>query len=459
MFKKEIYCNRRNQLKSLLQSGVILLIGNKEVPFNGPDNPYPFRQDSTFLYYAGIDRPGLALVIDLDTGEEILFGEEKTEEQVIWSGNSLSIGELADRSGIKQSKSYSDLAGIVQKMEKSNRKCHLLAPYQAEVKLELMHLFDFKPDQISGKVSMELTKAVIQQRLIKDEFEIREMESAANIAHKMHTTAMIMAMPGAVERDIKGVIEGIASSMGGTVSFQPIVSIRGEILHNNRCLNTLEKGKMLVIDAGAESAMHYASDITRSIPVGRSFSRMQKNIYEIVLKANQQAIEQAGPGVSFLNLHQMASLTICRGLKELGLMKGNEQEAVAAGAHALFFPHGLGHLLGLDIHDMDALGEDLVGYGEEQPRSEQFGLKNLRLARKLRPGFTVTIEPGIYFIPSLIDSWKKEKRFDSFINYEQVVHYEGLGGIRIEDNILITENGSRTLGKPIPKTINEIESY
>ncbi len=459
MFKREIYCNRRDQLKNQIKSGVVLLFGNKELPFNGPDNPYKFRQDSTFLYYTGLDRPNLSLVMDLDSGEDILFGEELTEDQIIWSGNSLSINELAAKSGVEKTKYYSELTDSVQKMEKLNRRFHFLTPYQAEITLELMQLFDNYPNQISKQSSMELIKAVVRQRSIKDEYEIKEMDTAAGIAYKMHTTAMIMAMPGAHERDIKGVMEGIASSMGGTISFQPIVSVKGEILHNNRYLNTLEKGKMLVIDAGAESSMHYASDITRSIPVGRTFSRLQKNIYEIVLKANQEAIEQAKPGVSFLDLHQKVSLTICMGLKELGLMKGNEQEAVTAGAHALFFPHGLGHLLGLDTHDMEALGEDYVGYEEEQQRSEQFGLKNLRLARKLKPGFTITIEPGIYFIPGLIDRWRKEKRFDSFINYEQVNNFEGLGGIRIEDNILITENGNRILGKPIPKTIKEIESY
>lgn len=459
MFKTEIYQQRRHQLKQKLSSGLVLLVGNRNSPFDGPNNFYQFRQDSSFLYFTGIDTPDLAMIIDLDQGKEWLFGIDKGVDDAFWHGLTPTIRDFADKSGIEHTDEYQNLYNHIQKAQDSKRTIHYLPPYQSQVVLELQRLLEIKAEVLGAGASEELIKAIVSLRSIKDEMEIKEMEQAVNISYKMHSTAMIMTMPGAFEQEIKGVIEGIASSMGGTLCFRPTLSMRGDILHNPRYSNTLEKGRFVVIDAGAEAPSHYASDITRTIPVGRTFSRMQRNIYDIVLKANLEVIDSIKPGVPFVDLHKKAALVITRELKELGLMKGNPEDAVENGAHALFFPHGLGHMIGLDTHDMEDLGEDYVGYSEDYQRSQQFGLSALRLARPLEEGFTVTVEPGIYFISALIDRWKTQKQFDQFINYDQVEHYQSIGGVRIEDDVLVTETGSRVLGKPIPKTIKEIESF
>ena len=305
---------------------------------------------------------------------------------------------------------------------------------------------------------MVLVRSIIDLRSVKDEHEVAEIEKAVDIAYEMHTTAMRMAVPGRVEREIAGAMEGISLAQGGPVSFPIILSINGETLHNHYHGNVLELGRMMVADAGAETTMHYSSDITRTVPVGGKFSARQKEIYEIVLAANMEAIGATRPGISNRELHLMAARVIATGLKGLGLMKGNVEDAVREGAHAMFFPHGLGHMMGLDVHDMEGLGENYVGYDDEIKRSQQFGTAFLRLGRKHQPGFVFTIEPGIYFIPALIDQWKKEGKFRDFIDYEKVEAYKGFGGIRIEDDVLVTETGYRVLGKPIPKTVSEIES-
>jgi Xaa-Pro aminopeptidase len=293
---------------------------------------------------------------------------------------------------------------------------------------------------------------------VKDDHEIAEIEKAVDVAGIMHTTAMKMAYPGNFEYELSGAIEGIALAHGGQVSFPVILSMDGQILHNHTHDNELKEGRMIICDAGAETAMCYASDITRTTPVGGSFSTLQKEIYNIVLEANTRTIEASVPGKSYREIHLMAATIIASGLKELGIMKGDVEEAVAAGAHALFFPHGLGHMMGLDVHDMEGLGEDYVGYTEQIRRSDQFGLAYLRMGRELEPGFVMTNEPGCYFIPALIDKWKAEHQFEQFINYNRLEPYRGFGGIRIEDDVLITDSGYRVLGTPIPKTVQEVES-
>jgi len=302
-----------------------------------------------------------------------------------------------------------------------------------------------------------MIKGIVALRSIKDKFEIVEIEKAVDIAYEMHTTSMRMAMPGVVDREIAGTIEGISLGLGGPVSFPVILSIHGETLHNHYHGNVLKEGRMMVTDAGAETTMHYASDITRTVPVGGKFNQRQKEIYEIVLDANMKTIEATKPGITNKELHLMAAKVIASGLKDLGLMKGDIDAAVAAGAHAMFFPHGLGHMMGLDVHDMEGLGENYVGYDDEVKRSDQFGTAFLRLGRRHQPGFVFTIEPGIYFIPALIDQWKNEKKFTEFINFDKVEPYKDFGGIRIEDDILVTEDGYRVLGTPIPKTVSDIE--
>ncbi|MCB0805850.1 MAG: aminopeptidase P family protein [Bacteroidales bacterium] len=457
MFDAKVYSNRRNQLKSELKSGLILFLGNPEAPYNYPANTYHFRQDSNFLYYFGLDMPDLAGWIDVDADKDYIFGNDVDLDDIIWMGPQPKMADLAAKAGIMNTAPLKNLAEAVEKAKSSGRKIHFVPPYRGETYIELANLLEINVAQVRNNVSENLIKAIVKQRSVKDELEIKEIEKAVEIAWEMHTTAMRMAMPGRIEREIAGTIEGISLAKGGPVSFPIILSIHGETLHNHYHGNELKEGRMMVADAGAETTMHYASDITRTVPVGGKFNQRQKDIYEIVLEANMKAIEATKPGVSNLDLHLLAARVIVNGLKNIGLMKGDTEAAVQAGAHAMFFPHGLGHMMGLDVHDMEGLGENYVGYDEEIKRSSQFGTAFLRLGRKHQPGFVFTIEPGIYFIPALIDLWRKENKFTDFINYNKVETFRDFGGIRIEDDILVTVNGHKVLGKPIPKTVKEVE--
>ncbi len=457
MFNPELYSTRREKLRKLMNSGLLLFPGNNEAAFNYPSNTYNFRQDSSFLYFFGLDHPGFAGIIDVDNGEDYFFGDDITMDDIIWMGPQPSMKGRAAKVGITNVLPYIKLSEMIQEAIDKNRKIHFLPPYRGEQYIQLAELLGKKTGEIKDMASVELIKSVIKLRSVKGEEEVKEIEFALNIAYNMHTTAMKIAMPGIVEREIAGKIEGIALCEGLGVSFPVILSINGQTLHNHYHGNTLVKERMMVTDAGAESLLHYASDITRTVPVGGKFSRRQKDIYEIVLAANMKAIESVKPGITNKELHIMACETIASGLKDLGLMKGDVKEAVTRGAHALFMPHGLGHMMGLDVHDMEGLGEDYVGYDDQVKRSDQFGLAFLRLGRKLEPGFVFTIEPGLYFIPALIDQWKSEHKFEEFINYDKVESYKDFGGIRIEDDVLVTNNGYKVPGKPIPKTVSEVE--
>lgn len=458
MFKSELYVKRRKELKKQMTSGIIVLPGNMEAAFNYPSNTYHFRQDSNFLYFFGLNIPNLVGIIDLDEGKEYIFGDDFDIDDVIWMGKQPSIKELAMKCGVENTGSMKALRTYMMlNVVEKYRSVRILPQYRAETIKQLSDFFRITYDEVKFHVSEDLVKAVINLRSIKDEYEIAEITKAIDNAYLMHTTSMKMAMPGTIEQEIAGRIEGIALSGGGPVSFPIILSVHGETLHNHHHGNTLQLGQMMVTDAGCETSMNYCSDITRTVPVGGKFNTRQKEIYEIALKANMIVTENCKPGVFYKDMHLLAVKTIASGLKDLGLMKGNVDEAVAAGAHALFMPHGLGHMMGLDVHDMEGLGEDQVGYDDEVQRSDQFGLAFLRLGRRLQKGFVITNEPGIYFIPSLIDMWKEEGKFTDFINYEKVETYKDFGGIRIEDDLLITENGCEVLGKPIPKTVAEIE--
>ena len=459
MFETSIYAERRRSLKEKFDSGLILLLGNGESPSNFPANPYPFRQDSTFLYYFGIDRPGYAGTIDIDNNLETLFGDDSSIDEIVWTGPQPTVNDYAEIVGVKRAAETEKLHEQISSAIKKGRKVHFLPQYRLGNQIQLSWLTGVKLNNVNNYASEKLIKAVVAQRSVKSSEEIEELDEAVDIASKMHLAAMKMAKPDTDERKIAGMIEGIANSLGYGLSFQPIVSIKGQTLHNPFYDNKMKSGNLLVNDSGAESKLHYASDITRTIPVGGKFSDMQKDIYQIVLNAETNAINSVAPGVSFKELHLGAAKDIASGLMELGLMFGNAEEAVNAGAHSLFFPHGLGHMLGLDVHDMESLGEELVGYDETVQRSEEFGLKYLRLAKSLQTGFVCTIEPGIYFIPELIDQWKSQNQFPEFINYDMLETYKDFGGIRIEDDILVTEEGQRVLGsKPIPKTVEELEA-
>lgn len=458
MFEAHVYSNRRNQLKSKMDSGILLLPGNQEASYNYPANTYHFRQDSNFLYFFGIDLYNLVGLIDIDKDTDYIFGNDVDMDDIIWMGPQPSIADQAAEVGVKNTGNLKALADFITQAQQAGRKIHILPTYRGEHVLQLADLFGVSHHAVKDFVSESFIKAVIELREIKDEHEIAEIEKAVAIAYDMHTTSMRMAYPGRVEREIAGTIEGISLAQGGPVSFPIILSVHGETLHNHQHGNVLQQGQMMVTDAGAETVMHYASDITRTVPVGGKFNERQKGIYQAVLDANMQAIEAIKPGLEYREVHFLAARVLVDGLKKAGIMKGDTEAAVAAEAHTLFMPHGLGHQMGLDVHDMEGLGENFVGYDENTKRATTFGTAYLRMGKALKPGHVITVEPGCYFIPALIDEWKAENKNAEFINYDVLETYKDFGGIRIEDDVLVTQQGYRVLGKPIPKTIEEIEA-
>ncbi|MEG0891093.1 MAG: aminopeptidase P family protein [Bacteroidales bacterium] len=453
-----MYKKRREILQNTVGSGILLFLGNSESPMNYADNQYHFRQDSTFLYYFGFNKNAdIAAVIDIDNNREIIFGDELTIDSIVWTGLLPTIKEQANSICVNETLPLLSLNSFIKDAVKMGRKVHYLPPYRAEHKLKLTELLDIHPlAQDAGK-SVEFIKAVVNQRNYKSVEEIAEIEKAVNISYDMHLAAMKGARAGMKEYEIKSIIQSVAQSNGGELSFPIISTVHGETLHNHNYENTLKEGQMLLIDAGAELPNGYCGDLSSTIPVGKRFTDRQKIIYEIVYKSHYAAVAALKPGISFKEVYYLACRTIFNGLKEIGLTKGDANEAVLAGANALFFQCGLGHMMGLDVHDMENLGEVWVGYNGV-PKSTQFGIKSLRLARDLEPGFVLTIEPGIYFIPTLIEKWKTENRFSEFINYREVEKWIDFGGIRNEEDYLITPTGHRILGTPISKKIDDVEA-
>ncbi|MBN2030665.1 aminopeptidase P family protein [bacterium] len=458
MFVSDCYIKRRERLKKELPSGILLFLGNQESPMNYPSNTYPFRQDSSFLYFWGLDTPGLTAVIDLDNDEEIIYGDDPTVDDIIWTGPQVRLSDKAHLAGVQQTEPSDKLKEKIAQAMRQGRKIHYLPQYRHDNIIHMAQLIDIESLEVNQTVSPEMIRAVVSQRSSKSTEEIDQIEKALDISYTIYKTAMKWSKPGKIEREIAGMINGLALSFGSQVSFQTIFSIHGEILHNQSYENTMKEGDLLLLDSGVESPLHYASDITRTFPVNGKFTDRQKEIYQIVLAAQEEAIRSMQPDVPFRDVHIRACRVMVSGLKQLGLMKGNEDDAVELGAHALFFPHGLGHMLGLDVHDMEGLGEEVVGYDDEIKRSDQFGLAYLRFGKKLKPGFVMTVEPGIYFIPELMTQWKDQKKHADFINYNQIKDYRNFGGIRIEDDVLVTEKGHRILGKQIAKTIEDVEA-
>lgn len=456
MFKKETYTERRNRLKKEVGQGVLLFLGNNESGMNYADNTYHFRQDSTFLYFFGSDYAGLSAIIDIDENREIIFGDELTIDDIVWMGTQPSIREKSASVGITATEPAGQLASYLQNVIRQGRRIHYLPPYRGEHQIRLLHLLGIPATEQATGASTDFIRAVVNQRNYKSEEEIREIEEAIDISVDMHTKAMQMARPGMKESEIAAAVTEIALRSGGHLAFPVIATINGQTLHNHYHGNIIQEGQMLLLDAGAENVMHYAGDLSSTMPVGKHFSEQQKIIYNIALHAHQAAVAALKPGVAFRDVHLVAATAIAEGMKSLGLMKGDPAEAAKAGAYALFFPCGLGHMMGLDVHDMENLGEVWVGYNG-QPKSTQFGFKSLRLARPLEPGFVFTIEPGIYFIPELIDYWKSEKRFAEYINYDKLEAWKGFSGIRNEEDYLITTDGARRLGKYKPMTVEEVE--
>jgi Xaa-Pro aminopeptidase len=459
MFNTDIYINRRNALRNLMTSGVVLLLGHNESPVNYAGNTYRFRQDSNFLYFFGLNMPQLAGVIDIDEGTDCLYGDDPDIEDIIWSGDHPSMEQIAARAGISCVHPYRDLRIKLISDIRKGRKIHFTPPYRGDSKIVLSDLLGLRIGELNNYSSKKLVKSIVQLRSEKAPCEIEEIERACDTGYEMHTLAMRLCRPGIYEHQITGAMEGIAGAANGTVSFPSIQSQQSEILHNHAHDSILRAGNMLITDAGAETYMGYASDFTRTIPVDGTFTARQAEIYNIVLAANNLAQELARPNELYYNVHIAVAKLITEGLKNVGLMTGDVDEAVQCGAHALFFPHGLGHMMGLDVHDMEDLGEKYVGYDDEIQRSTQFGTAYLRLGRRLKKNFVLTVEPGIYFIPALIAKWKSEKINSAFINFSKVEDYIAFGGIRIEDDIVITDDGCRRLGKKrIPVTIDEVEN-
>jgi len=458
MFNPETYITRRQQLKQKMTNGIVLLLGNGESPMNYTDNTFHFRQDSSFVYLFGLDIPNLGAVIDIDSGEDMLFGNDVSIDDIIWMGPQIKLKENAEKVGVSVTQPFKELYSLIGKAIASGRKIHFLPPYRADGMLLLNDLLGISVSKLKAYSSVELIKAIVELRSIKEIQEVEEIRKACAVGYQMHVTAMKMAKAGVIEQTIAGTIEGIALSGGGMSAFPVILSQNGETLHNHDHSQILQNGRLMIVDAGAEVKSHYASDYTRTTPVGGKFTQKQREIYEIVLAANNYGRELTKPGITYLEMHLAASEVIASGLKSLGLMKGDVKEAVKRGAHALFFPHGFGHMLGLDVHDMENLGEQYVGYDEEIHRIDQFGTAYLRLGRRLKPGFVITNEPGIYFIPALIEKWKAEKINSDFINFDRLESYLDFGGIRLEDNILVTETGCEMIGDRIPIIPDEVEN-
>lgn len=460
MFAKETYINRRNILRSKLKSGIILFPGNSEAPYNYPSNTYHFRQDSTFLYYFGLNCADMVGVMDIEADTDCIYADDYTVDDIIWMGDQPTIKELAAQCGVASTYSLRDLHVTLGSAIAKGRKVHFLPPYRGETILFLEKYLGIKNELIPNYVSKELINAVVSMREIKSAEEVEQIENACEIGYLMHTTAMSTVRPGITERDVAGAIEGVALTKGAGVSFHNIVTQNGQTLHNHYHGNTLESGKILLIDAGAENTMNYCSDFTRSIPINGKYTPLQRDIYNIVLKTYEKAMELIAPNLTYKEVHLSACKVMAEGLKEMGYMRGDVDEAVSCGAHALFMPHGLGHHMGLDVHDMENVGEQYVGYDSSVERSSQFGLASLRMGRALKKGHVLTVEPGIYFIPALLDKWQKETINSRFINYDKVREMLGFGGIRLEDDILVTESGKRILGKHrIPHTPDQIEAF
>jgi Xaa-Pro aminopeptidase len=457
MFDKSVYLDRRKKLSHQLGKGIVLLLGNEDSSMNYKDNLYSFRQDSSFLYFFGLDRPGLAGLIDIDNDRETVFGNDLTLDDIVWTGPQPSLAEQAEPAGITDTRPSASLAGELVTARAAGRTLHFLPPYRPENMLKLSSWLGIAPAAVKGHASVPLIRAVVAQRSVKSAEEITQIEAAVDITAAMHLAAIKGARDGMTEAQLAGVLHGIAISAGGNLSFPTILTVNGQVLHNHYGNTVMKEGQIAICDSGAENGMHYAGDMTRTFPVGRKFTSLQREMYDIVLAAQEAAIAALRPGVLFRDVHFLAARTLVEGLKALGVMKGDPAAAVAAGAHTMVFQCGLGHMMGLDVHDMEDLGEEYVGYTDELKKSKEFGLKSLRLARSLEPGFVVTIEPGLYFIPELMDRWGAEKKFADFINYDRLEAFRSFGGIRIEEDLLVTTGGSRLLGKPLAKTAAAVE--
>lgn len=451
-FSAATYQSRRDTLRANVGSGQILLLGNQESSKNFVDNWYHFRQDSTFLYYFGIDLPDLMAVIDCDSGRDYIIGDDLTIDHIVWTGPQPTIAKLADGVGVSNTLETTKVTTLLKD------KTHYLPPYRGEQTIQLHNILGSEINNIASGASMPLIQAIIAQRNIKSAEEIAEMHKACTITSKMHHAVMAAVRPGMYEYELVGVAHKVAAEHNVHFSFPPILTKNGQTLHNHYHGHQLKDGDIVLYDGGAEALSFYAGDMTRTFPVGRKYSSKQKEIYEIVYNMHRSSIDALAPGKTYQSIHLDSARVMVDGLKALGLMKGNTDEAVSSGAYAMFFPHGLGHMIGLDVHDMENLGEDHVGYGDAVERSTLFGLRSLRLGQTLQSGNCITVEPGIYFIPELMDMWRSEGKYMDFLNYDKMDSYKDFGGIRLEEDLVITAGGSELLGEPIASSVSEIEA-
>lgn len=458
LFDEATYKARRARLKTQVGKGVILLLGNEESSMNYRDNLYPFRQDSSFLYFFGLDKPGLAGVIDIDNDKDMIYGRDLTMDEIVWTGPQPSLAEQAVGAGITHTRPVASLAADLGTAQTAGRTIHFLPPYRPENILQLSSLLGIAAAGVKERASVALIKAIVAQRSVKTEEELAQIEEAVDITAAMHLAAITGARDGLTEYQLAGGLQGIAIAGGGNLAFPTILTVNGQVLHNHYGPTVMRDGRIAICDSGAENAMHYAGDMTRTFPVGKTFTPVQREMYDIVLGAQEAAIGALKPGVLFRDVHALAARKLMEGLRDAGVAKGDPAEAVAAGAHTMVFQCGLGHMMGLDVHDMEDLGEQYVGYTDTMKKSTEFGWKSLRLARALETGFVVTIEPGLYFIPELMDQYKAEKKFFDFFNYDKLEQFRAFGGIRIEEDLVITSTGSRLLGKPLAKTADAIEA-
>jgi len=460
MFSARTYAERRQNLRKNVQSsGILLFLGNEEAPMNYFDNTYRYRQDSSFLYFFGLSQPGLAAIIDLDEGTDTIYGDDLTIDHVVWMGTHPTLAQNAEAAGVGKTGTSDQLVTRLQAAQAQGRKIHFLPPYRADNKIKLFRWLALDPDDLGKSASVEFIRGVVNLRNIKSAEEIAEIEKAVNTTVDMHLAAMRMVRPGITEAEVAAAVHQVAQAAGGDISFPIIATINGQTLHNHYHGNTLKSGDLFLLDAGAETAMGYAGDMSSTMPVDAKFTDRQRVIYDIALASHNAAIEALKPGKRFLDIYKLSAQVIVEGMKDLGLMKGNARDAVEAGAHAMFFPCGLGHMMGLDVHDMEDLGEQYVGYTDTlKKETELFGLKSLRLGRELDVGHVLTIEPGIYFIPELIDMWTAERRHAQFLNFDKINEYRDFGGLRNEEDFVITETGCRLLGKPLPKSAEDVEA-
>lgn len=455
MFSKETYMARRATLKKAIGSGLLLFLGNDECGMNYLDNTYHFRQDSTFLYFFGLPYAGLSAIIDIDNDREIIFGDELTIDAIVWMGTQPTLKEKSEAAGITEVRPFKEIETYLKSAAAKGQQIHYLPTYRAEHQIKLQQWLGIAPG--AEKPSVPFIMGVVNQRIYKSEEEIVEIEKACNVTAEMHLAAIRTVRPGLRESDVAAAVSAVAYANNYSLSFPTIATINGQTLHNHDHSHVIKPGDMLLLDAGAETEMGYAGDMSSTMPADKKFTTRQKEIYDIQVASHEAAVAALRPGVPFVDIYELSCKVIMEGLKDLGFVKGDPMEAVKAGAHAMFMPCGLGHMMGLDVHDMENLGEMYVGYNG-QPKSTQFGRKSLRLGRKLEPGFVLTIEPGVYFIPELMDLWRKENKFTEFINYDKLFTYKDFSGIRNEEDYLITADGARRLGRRIPLHTDEVEA-